>query len=87
MKQIIYIKDLKNHIGQTVSLNGWLYHKRSSGKISFPVLRDGTGYLQGVIVHSQVSEEVLKNFNSLTQESAFKISGLIKEEKACSRRC
>ena len=60
MKQIIYIKDLKNHIGQTVSLNGWLYHKRSSGKISFPVLRDGTGYLQGVIVHSQVSEEVLK---------------------------
>lgn len=81
MKQIIYIKDLKNHIGQTVSLNGWLYHKRSSGKISFPVLRDGTGYLQGVIVHSQVSEEVLKNFNLLTQESAFKISGLIKEEK------
>ena len=81
MKNIIYIKDLKNYIGQTVTINGWLYHKRSSGKISFPVLRDGTGYLQGVVVHLQVSEEILKNFNSLTQESSLKLTGLIKEEK------
>jgi len=43
----VYVEDLARHIGETVTIRGWLYNKRSSGKIKFPVMRDGTGLLQG----------------------------------------
>ena len=44
----VYIKDLLKHIGEEVTLKGWLYNMRSSGKLMFPQLRDGTGIVQGV---------------------------------------
>jgi asparaginyl-tRNA synthetase len=76
----IYIEHLAAHDGQSVTLQGWLYNKRSSGKIKFPVMRDGTGYLQGVMVKGKVSDEVFARFDELTQESAFAMTGTIRRE-------
>jgi len=77
----VYISDLKDHIGQTVTVRGWLYQKRSSGKIKFAVLRDGTGYLQGVIAKGEAADSALDDFERLTQESSFTMTGLVREDK------
>jgi asparaginyl-tRNA synthetase len=77
----IYIEDLPAHEGETVTIKGWLYNKRSSGKIRFPVLRDGTGYLQGVVVKGSVPEDVFTRFDELTQETSLSLTGLIRKEQ------
>lgn len=76
----IYIIDLKDHIGQEVTLQGWLYNKRSSGKIRFVLLRDGTGVVQGVMVKGQATEEMFALFDQLTQESSFSIRGKVRKD-------
>jgi len=76
----IYIEDLPDHVGDVVTLRGWLYNKRSSGKIKFPVMRDGTGILQGVLVKASVPEEVSARFDELTQESSFQMTGTVRRE-------
>ena len=77
----IYIEDLAAHDGNTVTISGWLYNKRSSGKIRFPVVRDGTGYLQGVMVKGSVPDDVFARFDELTQESSLTLTGKIRAEK------
>jgi len=77
----VYISDLKDHIGRTVTVRGWLYQKRSSGKIKFAVLRDGTGYLQGVIAKGEAADSALDDFERLTQESSFTMTGPVREDK------
>jgi asparaginyl-tRNA synthetase len=77
----VYISDLKDHAGQTVTVRGWLYQKRSSGKIKFAVLRDGTGYLQGVLVKSECDDAAFGIFERLTQESSFAMTGTVREDK------
>ncbi len=76
----IYIKDLASYVGEKVSLKGWLYNKRSSGKIKFLILRDGTGYLQCVVFKGNVSEEVFDLADKITQESSFEVTGTVREE-------
>jgi asparaginyl-tRNA synthetase len=78
--QKIYIKDLKNHVGKEISIQGWLYNKRSSGKIKFLVLRDGSGLLQCVVFKGNVSPEVFENADKSGQESSLEIRGTVKEE-------
>ena len=51
------IKDLQNCIGERVTIKGWLYNKRTAGKLQFPIIRDGSGYLQCVISKKEVPEE------------------------------
>lgn len=75
-----YIEDLAKYVGQEVSLQGWLYNKRSSGKIKFPLMRDGTGIVQGVVVKGQVSDEVFQRVDALTQESSFIMKGKVRKE-------
>jgi asparaginyl-tRNA synthetase len=75
-----YIEDLATHVGAEVTLHGWLYNKRSSGKIRFLVMRDGTGLVQGVVVKTNVSEEVFNTFDELTQESSFSMTGTVRKE-------
>jgi len=75
-----YIEDLSKHVGEEVTLQGWLYNKRSSGKITFPIMRDGTGIVQGVVVKSAVSEEVFNRVEQLTQESSFVMKGKVRTE-------
>ena len=79
MKQT-YINELKNHIGKEVTLKGWLYNSRSSGKLVFPQLRDGTGIVQCVVFKGNVSEEVFEQAKSLGQESSLIVHGTVKED-------
>jgi asparaginyl-tRNA synthetase len=66
--------------GQRVSIPGWLYNLRRSGKIVFPLLRDGTGIIQCVAVKSQLLEEVFETAKELTQESSIVVTGRIRAE-------
>ena len=65
-----YIKDIGQHTGQEVELRGWLYNKRSSGKIQFLLVRDGTGIIQGVMVKNEVAPEVFEAAKGLTESSS-----------------
>ena len=76
----IYIDQLDQHVGEEVQLHGWLYNKRSSGKVRFLLLRDGTGVIQSVMVKGGVPDVVFDKFDVLTQESSFSIKGKIKKE-------
>ncbi|MBN2601967.1 MAG: asparagine--tRNA ligase, partial [Candidatus Marinimicrobia bacterium] len=77
----VFIKDVKDHNGKEVILKGWVYNKRSSGKIWFLIMRDGSGIIQGVVLKNEVSEEVFNKKDELTQESSIIVSGLIHEDK------
>lgn len=74
------IGEVKHHVGESVTIGCWLNKKRSSGKIQFLQLRDGSGYIQGVVVKSEVSEEVWEAATKLTQESSLYITGNVKED-------
>ena len=71
---------LCDFVGEEVRLSGWLYNKRSSGKIKFLQLRDGTGMVQAVMVKSELPEDVFGLYGDLTQESSLMITGLVREE-------
>ncbi|HEX8195754.1 MAG TPA: asparagine--tRNA ligase [Pyrinomonadaceae bacterium] len=74
-----YINELKNHIGEEVTLKGWLYNSRSSGKLVFLQLRDGTGIVQCVVFKGN-DEEVFEKTKALGQESSLIVKGLVKED-------
>jgi asparaginyl-tRNA synthetase len=81
MRPTVYIKDLSKHVGKEVTLRGWLYNKRSSGKLKFLIMRDGTGYVQCVVFKGNVSEEIFDSAEKITQESSFEVKGKVREEK------
>jgi asparaginyl-tRNA synthetase len=74
------ISNLARHSGTTVTVRGWVSHLRSSGKIAFIVVRDGTGLLQAVLVKSQVKPEVWERFPQLTQETCVSVTGEVRQE-------
>jgi asparaginyl-tRNA synthetase len=74
------INKLADHVGQEVTINGWLYNMRSSGKILFPQLRDGTGVVQCVALKNAVTPEVWDALKGLGQESALSIRGSVRED-------
>jgi len=76
----VYLKHIGRHVGREVEIRGWLFNKRSSGKIMFLIIRDGTGMIQGVVVKSEVPEEVFAAAKSLTQESSLIVRGVVREE-------
>ena len=69
------IEELPSHTGQTVRIRGWVTHVRSSGKVAFVVMRDGSGLLQAVLVKSAVSPEAWDRFGKLTQETSIEVEG------------
>jgi asparaginyl-tRNA synthetase len=75
-----YIEDAGRFDGQIVTLKGWVYNKRSSGKIKFLVMRDGTGLMQGVLFKGECSEEAFNEFEKLTQESSVEVTGKVRKE-------
>ncbi|MDD3580297.1 MAG: asparagine--tRNA ligase [Desulfobacca sp.] len=77
---LAYIANLSEHQGQSVTIRGWLYNKRSSGKVRFVLVRDGTGIVQGVLVKGQVPEAAFEQFELLTQESSLVIQGQVRAE-------
>jgi asparaginyl-tRNA synthetase len=77
----IYINQLAEHVGKEVTLKGWVYNLRSSGKILFPQLRDGTGVVQAVALKNAVSPEVWEALKGLGQESALTIRGTVRADE------
>jgi asparaginyl-tRNA synthetase len=75
------ISQAPNYHDQIVTIGAWLTNKRSSGKIAFLQLRDGTGFIQGVVAKNDVSEETFQLAKNLTQESSMYITGKIVEDK------
>ena len=75
------VRHLGEYVGREAGLQGWVYNSRSSGKIGFLMVRDGTGIVQGVIVKDEVPAELFAAFEGLTQESAITVRGLVREDK------
>ena len=71
----VYIEDIAAHTGETVTLRGWLHNRRSSGKIHFLTVRDGTGFIQCVMSKAAVGEEAFGRADHLAQESALTVTG------------
>lgn len=74
------IREVSRHTGETVRIGCWLHNKRSSGKIQFLQLRDGSGFIQGVVVKSEVGEDVWEAASKLTQESSLYVTGVVRED-------
>ena len=74
-----YIADIGQHAGQEVTLKGWLYNKRSSGKLGFLEIRDGSGMMQAVISKKDVSEQAWEASERATQESSLIVTGTPRE--------
>lgn len=81
MKDRVYISGISKHADQEVKIKGWLYNKRSSGKLWFLQVRDGSGHIQAVAFKGDVSEEVFQRCEKVTQESAIIVTGKVSEDK------
>ena len=77
----IWIEDIKNYDGQDITLKCWLYNKRSSGKLHFLQLRDGTAEIQAVVFKGNVSDEIFNIADKITQESSVEIFGTVKKHE------
>src|SRR5215468_10882689 len=77
----VYIEDIAKYDGQTVTLKGWLYNKRSSGKLHFLLVRDGTGTLQCVVFKKDVPEEQFALADRLPQESSLIVTGTVRKDE------
>lgn len=71
------IKDFKDHVGQSITIAGWMYNKRGSGKIYFLQLRDGTGMTQGIAEAAKLPPETIATIDKLNMESSVKVSGTV----------
>ncbi|GAH30685.1 unnamed protein product, partial [marine sediment metagenome] len=76
-----YIEDISNFKDKEVEIRGWVFNKRSSGKVRFLLIRDGTGLIQGTIFSSKKDDPLFKKFDTLTQESSLIVRGQVKEDK------
>ena len=76
----VTILNLGEYVEKTVTINGWVYNKRTSGKIWFLLLRDGTGLTQCVVVKSEVETEIFELKNTITQESSVTITGTVRKD-------
>jgi asparaginyl-tRNA synthetase len=77
----VYIEDIGKHEGEEVTLKGWLHNRRSSGKIHFLIVRDGTGFIQAVMSKAAVGDEVFKAADHLSQETSIMVTGTARADK------
>jgi len=75
------IREIGRHEGQTVTVRGWLYNLRESGKLLFPIFRDGSGIIQGVVAKNAVPPELFDAVKNLTQESSVIVTGKVRADK------
>src|SRR5208282_2894372 len=78
---IATIGSIGKYEGQSVILRGWLYALRESGKLLFPIFRDGTGTIQGIVPKAAVSPETFETIKTLTQESSVIVTGKVRADK------
>ncbi|HEV2118338.1 MAG TPA: asparagine--tRNA ligase [Terriglobales bacterium] len=81
MEQVTTIAEVGKHEGQAVTIRGWLYNLRESGKLLFPIFRDGTGTIQGVVAKNAVAPEIFDALKGLTQESSVIVEGKVRADK------
>jgi len=79
MPDHVLVKHVPDYIDREITLRGWVYNIRKSGKIWFLIFRDGTNWIQCVVLKNEVSEEVFEMKNTLTQESSIEIRGLVQK--------
>ena len=75
---MVEIKDLGQHVGESVTIRGWVETTRGHGKVGFVVVRDGTGVVQGVVLKKVVDEATWEVFEGLTQESVVGLTGEVR---------
>jgi asparaginyl-tRNA synthetase len=80
MVEHVYVEDLKRHVGHEVVLKGWLYNKRSSGKLHFLQVRDGSGVVQCVMSKGDVGDEVFARADKMAQETSIIVRGTVRED-------
>src|SRR5467141_3152655 len=81
MSPVSTIAEIGKHEGQAVTVRGWLYNLRESGKLLFPIFRDGSGVIQGVLPKNAVSPEIFEAVKGLTQESSVIVEGKVRADK------
>ena len=81
MAEKIYINEVGKHEGKEVTIHGWLYNKRSSGKLRFLLIRDGSQTIQCVVFKGSVSEETFARADELVQESSCIITGTVSKDE------
>jgi asparaginyl-tRNA synthetase len=81
MSPLTTIAEIGKHEGESVTLRGWLYNLRESGKLLFPQFRDGSGVIQGVVPKNAVAPEVFESVKTLTQESSVIVEGKVRADK------
>ncbi|HEX2694784.1 MAG TPA: asparagine--tRNA ligase, partial [Acidobacteriota bacterium] len=79
--QWVYIEDIANYRDREIEVRGWVYNKRSSGKVRFLIVRDGTGLLQATAFSADPDAPLFRTFDALTQESSVIVRGLVREDK------
>ena len=77
----VYVNEISNYDGKKVTLKGWLYNKRSSGKIWFLIFRDGTGFIQCVVSRSDTDEKTFQLYDELGQESSIIVHGIVHQDR------
>jgi len=77
----VYISNIGEYEDKEVTLNGWLYNKRSSGKLRFLLVRDGTGTIQCVVFKNDVTEDDFNQADTITQESSCQVTGIVKKDE------
>ena len=77
----VYIEDIGKHEGEEVTLKGWLHTRRSSGKIHFLIIRDGSGFIQAVMSKAAVGDEMFKAADHLSQETSLIVTGTVRADK------
>src|SRR5437773_11243664 len=82
----VYIEDIGKHEGEEVTIKGWLHNRRSSGKIHFLIVRDGTGFIQGVMSKAAVGDEAFKAADHLSQETSIIVTGAARADKRAPSR-
>lgn len=81
MASSVYIENIGKYENQEVTIQGWLYNKRSSGKLRFLLVRDGSATIQCVVFKGDVSEDTFEQADKVTQESSCRVTGIVKEDK------
>ena len=79
-QQSARISELAGFEGQVVTIQGWLYNLRASGKLLFPIFRDGTGTIQGIVPKAAVPEELFETLKNLTLESSVEVTGKVRAD-------
>ena len=77
----VYIEDLGEHVGEKVTIRGWLYNLTKKGRLCFLLVRDGSGVAQAVVFNKNVSEETFQAAETLTQESSLALTGEVRRDE------